>query len=101
MYPDRLIDYYCSLNPNNTFHFYWYQRLMLRALLRHKYNYFVFCRAYSKSFIGVMALMIKSILYPGLHSFTVAPGKEQSAAILSEKITEICKLIPALTKEVF
>ena len=48
-----------------------------------------------------MALMIKSILYPGLHSFTVAPGKEQSAAILSEKITEICKLIPALTKEVF
>lgn len=47
-----------------------------------------------------MALMIKSILYPGLHSFAVAPGKEQSAAILSEKITEICKLIPALTKEV-
>ena len=22
MYPDRLIDYYCSLNPDNTFHFY-------------------------------------------------------------------------------
>ena len=22
MYPDRLVDYYCSLNPKNTFHFY-------------------------------------------------------------------------------
>ena len=100
MYPDRLVDYYCSLNPDNTFHFYWYQRLMLRAMLRHTYCYMVFCRAYSKSFIGVMSLMIKGILYPGLQMFTVAEGKAQSAQILQDKILEICKLIPAMSKEI-
>jgi len=26
VYPDRLIDYYCSLNPKNTFHLFFYQR---------------------------------------------------------------------------
>lgn len=100
MYPDRLIDYYCSLNPDNTFHFYFFQRLTLRVIMRHKYSYAVFCRAYSKSFLSVMSLMLKAILYPGAHLFTVAEGKEQSASILSDKLSEICKLIPALSKEI-
>ena len=26
MYPDRFVDYLCSLNPKSTFHFYFYQR---------------------------------------------------------------------------
>ena len=75
MYPDRLIDYYCSLNPENTFHFYFFQRLTLRVIMRHKYSYAVFCRAYSKSFLSVMSLMLKAILYPGAHLFTVAEGE--------------------------
>lgn len=25
-YPDRFVDYLCSLNPHNTFHLYFYQR---------------------------------------------------------------------------
>ena len=45
VYPDRLIDYYCSLNPNNTFHFYFYQRLFLRVSMRHRYVYATFVRA--------------------------------------------------------
>ena len=97
VYPDRFVDYLCSLNPDNTFHFFFFQRLTLRAIMRHKYSYAVFCRAYSKSFLSVMSLMIKAILYPGAHLFTVAEGKEQSASILSDKISEICKLIPAFS----
>ena len=75
MYPDRLVDYYCSLNPKNTFHFYWYQRIMLRGMMRHRTCYMVFCRAYSKSFIGILSLILKGVLYPGLQMFTVAEGK--------------------------
>ena len=26
LYPDRFIDYLCSLNPKNSFHLYFYQR---------------------------------------------------------------------------
>ena len=100
LYPDRFVDYLCSLNPDNTFHFYFFQRLTLRVIMRHKYSYAVFCRAYSKSFLSVMSLMIKAILYPGAHLFTVAEGKEQSASILSDKISEICKLIPVFQKEI-
>lgn len=75
LYPDRFVDYLCSLNPDNTFHFYFFQRLTLRVIMRHKYSYAVFCRAYSKSFLSVMSLMIKAILYPGAHLFTVAEGE--------------------------
>lgn len=100
VYPDRFVDYLCSLDPNNTFHFYFYQRLTLRIIFRHKYSYAVFCRAYSKSFLSILSLMLKAILYPGAHLFTVAAGKEQSASIVNDKISELCRLIPALGKEI-
>lgn len=75
LYPDKFVDFLCSLNPENTFHFFFYQRLFLRAVMRHKYVYATFVRAWSKSFMSVMALMIKAILYPGAKLFTVAGGK--------------------------
>lgn len=100
MYPDKLIDYYCSLNPKNTFHLFFYQRMFLRAVMRHKMVYATFVRAWSKSFMSVISLMLKCILYPGAKIFSAAGGKEQSASILSSKIDEICKLIPAIEKEI-
>lgn len=100
VYPDRLIDYYCSLNPKNTFHLFFYQRMFLRIIMRHRYVYATFVRAWSKSFMSVMALMLKAILYPGAKLFSVAGGKEQSAQILSSKVQEICQLIPAISKEI-
>ena len=74
--------------------------MFLRIVMRHRYVYATFVRAWSKSFMSVMALMLKAILYPGAKLFSVAGGKEQSAAILSSKVTEICKLIPAIEKEI-
>lgn len=99
-YPDLFIDYLCKLNPNNSFHFFFYQRLYLRAVMRHKYVYCVFPRAYSKSFLAVMCLMIKCILYPGCQIFVVSDGKQQSAAILTEKVQDVCNKIPALSREI-
>lgn len=100
VYPDKLIDYYCSVNPENTFHLFFYQRLFLRILFRYKYVYATFVRAWSKSFMSVLCLMLKAILYPGAQLFSVAGGKEQSAQILSEKLDQICTLIPAMSKEI-
>lgn len=72
-YPDLFIDYLCSINPHNTFHFYFYQRMFLRAIMRHRYVYGTFVRAWSKSFMSVLALVLKAILFPGAKLF-VASG---------------------------
>lgn len=100
MYPDKFVDYLCSLNPNNTFKFYFSQRIFLRIAMRYKTVYAVFSRGFSKSFLAVLCLMLKAILYPRAKLATVADAKSQSASILSSKITEICQLIPALANEI-
>jgi hypothetical protein len=68
--------------------------------MRYKYVYAVFPRAYSKSFLSVLILMIRCILYPGAKLFSTAGGKEQAAGILKEKVTEICTLVPAFEREI-
>lgn len=44
--------------------------------------------------------MIRCILYPGAKLFTAAGGKSQSASILKEKVDELCRLVPALGREI-
>lgn len=56
--------------------------------------------AYSKSFLAVMCLMLKCILYPGCKIFVVSDGKQQSASILTEKVQDICSKIPAMAREI-
>lgn len=100
VYPDRLIDYYLSLGNPYNFSLFYYQRVFLRCLFRHKYVFATFVRAWSKSFMSVMALMLMCILYPGAKIATAAGGKQQSAEILRDKCLEICKLIPAIEREI-
>jgi hypothetical protein len=83
-----------------TFKLFFYQRVFLRIAMRYKYVYAVFPRAYSKSFLSVMVLLIRGILYPGAHLFSTAGGKEQAAQILQEKISDICQKIPAFSREI-
>ena len=99
-YPDLFVDFLASMNPNNTFHFYFYQRIFLRVGMRHQYVYAVFPRAYSKSFLSMMILMIRCILYPSCKLFVTSGGKEQASGIMKEKVTEICALIPAFEREI-
>lgn len=100
VYPDKFIDYLCSLNPNNKFKFYLVQRLYLRVACRYRNMYAVFSRGFSKSFLAVLSLMIKAVLYPGATLIVVAEGKGQSSSILASKMEEICTLIPALAMEI-
>lgn len=100
MYPDKLVDYLCSMNPENKFKLFFTQRLYLRITMRYRNVYAVFSRGFSKSFISVLALMLKCVLYPGATLITVAEGKSQSAMILNSKLEELCNLIPALAREI-
>lgn len=97
-YPDYLVDF--MKGPDSTFKFYFYQRIFLRVVMRHRYVYATFPRAYSKSFLSMMVLMLRCVLYPGSHLFVTTGGKEQAASITIAKIEEICKLIPSLNNEI-
>ena len=97
-YPDLLIDF--MKGENNTFEQYFYQRVFLRVVMRHRYVYATFPRAFSKSFLSMMILMLRCILYPNSHLFVTTGGKEQAASITIAKIEEICKLVPALNNEI-
>ena len=68
--------------------------------MRYKYVYMVFPRAYSKSFLSIMVLMCRCILYPGAKLFVTSGGKEQAAGIVKEKVAEICNLVPAFYREI-
>ena len=98
-YPDMFVEFLCGTNPEN-FQLYFYQRVFLRAVMRHKYAYATFPRAYSKSFLSVLILMLRCVLYPGAHLFVTTGGKEQAAGIAREKAEELCKLIPGLKNEI-
>lgn len=97
-YPDKFVDFLCG--PNSKFKLFFYQRVFLRAVMRHKYAYATFPRAYSKSFLSVLTLIIRCILYPGAKLFVCSGGKEQAASIAKEKVEELCELIPALKREI-
>ena len=97
-YPDLFLD---TLKPKDSpFNFFFYQRVFLRNAMRHKYFFGTFPRAYSKSFLSIMILMTKCMLYPGAKLFICSGGKEQAANIAKEKVEEILDIFPAFRKEI-
>ena len=98
-YPDLFVEFLCGDNPQN-FKLFFYQRVFLRAVIRYRYAYATFPRAYSKSFLSVLILIIRCTLFPGSHLFVTTGGKEQAAGIAKEKVEELCKLIPGIRNEI-
>lgn len=102
-YPDMFVDFLQTGGDptrKKSLVFYFYQRVFLRIAVRFRQVYAVFPRGYSKSFLAVLSLMVRCILYPGSKLFTAAGGKSQSAGILKEKVDELCRLVPAFNKEI-
>ena len=97
-YPDIFLDFITPSESNFTLFFY--QRITLRALMRFKDVYITAPRAFSKSFITILGLMLQCIFIPGTKRFICAPNKNQSAQIAKEKITEIYDRWPLIRKEV-
>ena len=97
-YPDIYLD---TIKPaDSTFELFFYQRIVLRAIMRYKEVYVTACRAFSKSFITILAIFLQCIFMPGTKRFICAPNKNQSAQIAKEKIFEIYEKWPLLKKEV-
>ena len=97
-YPDLYLD---TIKPvDSTMKLFFYQRIVLRAIMRFKEVYVVACRAFSKSFITILALILQCIFIPGTKRFICAPNKNQAAQIAKEKIYEIYERWPLLRKEV-
>ena len=102
-YPDLFVDFLLTggdYDKKLSFNLYFYQRILLRIVMRYKYVYGVFPRAFSKSFLVDLIQMIRCVLYPGADIFVAAGGKEQSATILTEKVDDICDKIPAFRREI-
>ena len=97
-YPDLYLD---LIKPqDSSFILFFYQRITLRALMRFKDIYVTAPRAFSKSFITILALILQCIFIPGTKRFICAPNKTQAAQIAKEKIVEIYDRWPLLRKEV-
>ena len=97
-YPDIYLD---LIKPAETkFHLYFYQRIFLRACMRYKYHYCIASRGYSKSFLSILAGILRCIFLPGTTMFLVAPGASQGVEIAQEKINQIMNIWPMLAAEI-
>lgn len=97
-YPDIYLD---TIKPaDSTFELFFYQRIVLRAIMRYKEVFVTACRAFSKSFITILAIFLQCVFIPGTKRFICAPNKNQSAQIAKEKIYEIYEKWPLLRREV-
>lgn len=97
-YPDIYLDIIAK--DGDGFSLYFYQRIVLRALMRYQDIYITAPRAFSKSFITILALILQCIFMPGTKRFICAPFKTQAAKIATEKIVEIYQHWPLLRREV-
>ena len=97
-YPDIYLD---IIKPqDSSFTLFFYQRITLRALMRFRDVFVTAPRAFSKSFITILAMILQCIFIPGTKRFICAPNKTQAAQIAKEKIVEIYDRWPLLRKEI-
>lgn len=97
-YPDLFLD---LIKPQDSnFSLFFYQRIVLRAIMRYKEVYVTACRAFSKSFLSILGIMLQCIFIPGTKRFICAPNKSQAAQIAKEKIMEIYDKFPLIRREV-
>ena len=98
VYPDIFLDLIQpEEKPTDLF---FYQRILLRAVMRFKQIYATAPRSFSKSFLTILAEMIECIFLPGTKRFICAPNKNQGAQIAKEKILEIYERWPLIMNEV-
>lgn len=97
-YPDLFLDL-ISLEDERI-ELYFYQRIFLRAAMRFSYHYCTAPRAFSKTFLSILALFLKCMFQPRSKIFICSPAKSQAAKVAKEKIIEIYRYWPLLKKEI-
>ena len=97
-YPDIFLDIIAPTDAQIKL--FPYQRIFLRAVMRFKNVYVTACRAFSRSFITILGMVLQCIFMPRTKRFICAPMKAQAAQIAKEKLTEIFRAWPLLRREV-
>lgn len=86
VYPDILAD---IMTPKkSSFSMFFAQRIVLRAMARHRQTYCVFTRAFSKSFLADYFSYIKCMMIPHCNGFVAASTGKQAAEIVKQKFSE-------------
>ena len=97
-FPDKFVDF--LKDEGTVFDLNFYQRILLRILFRYNKVFITAPRGSSKSFLEILALMLKCIMQPRVHYFICAPGKTQASQIAQERINEIWDNWKLLKREV-
>lgn len=98
LYPDLFLDTIAT--KNCPIKFYYYQRILLRAMMRYRYFFGTFTRATSKSFLAIMSCYLACMFLPRSKRFVVSEFKKSSLAIVKSKLEEIWSYWPLLKTEV-
>jgi hypothetical protein len=85
VYPDVFVD---LIKKEEDFDLFFFQRLLLRIMSRHRQSYHTFTRGLSKSFLAFLSRYITTMLTPRHKAFIVAGTKLQAANIAKEKVTQ-------------
>lgn len=78
IYPDLFLD--LIKKEDSHFNLFFYQRMFLRLTMRYGRLCVIAPRAFSKSFISILALYLLCMFKPGGKYFIVAPGKARMIA---------------------
>lgn len=97
-YPDIFLD---AIKPEDSnFQLHFFQRIVMRAVMRYQNVYLTASRGFSKSFLTILTMFLQCIFMPGTNRFICAPVKKQGAQIAKQKIYEIYDRWPMLRREV-
>lgn len=96
--PDLFLDF--IKEEGSKFHLFFYQRLILRIMLRYRKTYFTLTRGSSKSFLEILGKYLQCIFYPDIKLMITAPQKQMASNIAQQNINEIWKFFPILKNEV-
>lgn len=86
VYPDLFLD---ILTPaESKFGLFFFQRIMLRGMVRHRQSYTVATRGASKSFTAFATRYLMAMSIPNHKTFVCTDVKEQAVSITREKIED-------------
>lgn len=97
-YPDKFVDEVLTPTDSN-FKLLFTQRIFLRAMMRFNSVHITAARGFSKTFISILALILKCIFQPGSTIAITAPNKTQAAEIGRQKMADILARFPLLKGE--
>jgi ribonucleoside-diphosphate reductase alpha chain len=98
VYPDLWAEE-VLLPVNSSFHWMFYQRIILRQLARVPLNHITAARGVSKTFLEVFASVHRCIFCPTSSIAITAPSKTQAAQVAKQTFNDILARFPYLQNE--